>query len=447
MLTGKRMKLRMLAKVVHGDINAGGGSERLAVATIDLLNEMGFKVDIASFKKPDIEQLKKDFGDIVNPVDINAFKPLNLFSMLDLTTATAVNNRSNEVAGVIQGMPGAYGNDSEYYLIINTHGDLLPYYDHSQTQVSGSNDDDDVNVIASNKKVITYCHFPLAPQLIEQDHNDNNGYTRFIKRWIGIENLDSNEDLKQRILENVSKVYDLMMRNTIVLTNSNFSKRAIEERYSAGIKPIVVYPPVDVEKFRKAALHSSKRENAILVVSRFSPDKQIENAIDISKILFKDMHMQARTVLVGNIASADEQYLDKIKQLIKDYDLENGSNNNVHIEVDASFDRLLELMRESKVYLHPLPGEPFGISVVEAMSAGLIPVVPDEGGYTEFVPEHYQFHTHEQAADIIGKILIASDNSLQSERTKISESISKFSTESYKAALRNVIESLISPPS
>ena len=83
-------------------------------------------------------------------------------------------------------------------------------------------------------------------------------------------------------------------------------------------------------------------------------------------------------------------------------------------------------MRKSKVYLHPFAGEPFGISTVEAMSAGLIPVVPDEGGYTEFVPEYYQFHTHQQAADIIGKILIRQNNNMQTERAQLSESVSIF---------------------
>jgi len=41
------------------------------------------------------------------------------------------------------------------------------------------------------------------------------------------------------------------------------------------------------------------------------------------------------------------------------------------------------------------------MSIVEAMSAGLIPVVTDEGGQTEFVQKKYQYHSIEQAVDII----------------------------------------------
>jgi alpha-1,2-mannosyltransferase len=431
MLAGKRMKLKMLAKVVHDDINAGGGSERLAIVTLDLLTEMGFKVDLASFNKPNIEELKKDFGNIVDSIDINPV-PLDLFSLLGMTGSGS----SQDISGTKdrQGITSTdktasvdtYSNDGEYDLIVNTHGDLLPYYNHT--------DSSEIN----KKRIITYCHFPLVPQLLQQGNNNSQGFMRFLSRWIKVDDIE--QDLKEKILEKVSKTYDLMIKNTTVLTNSNFSKRAIDQYYGPTVNPTVIYPPVDVEKFRKIALRPGDRENMILVISRFSPDKQLENTIEIGKILINEIKIDAKIVLVGNIAAEDHQYLEDLKRLIREYNLD----NNFTVEVGVSFEQLLELMRKSKVYLHPLAGEPFGISIVEAMSAGLIPVVPDEGGYTEFVPEYYQFHTHQQAADVIGKILIASDNNMQAERTQLSESVSKFSTESYKAGLRKVIEPLLS---
>jgi recombinational DNA repair protein (RecF pathway) len=44
---------KVLAKVIHDDLNAGGGSERLAITTIKLLNEMGFEVDVQTCEAPD----------------------------------------------------------------------------------------------------------------------------------------------------------------------------------------------------------------------------------------------------------------------------------------------------------------------------------------------------------------------------------------------------------
>jgi glycosyltransferase involved in cell wall biosynthesis len=434
------LEREMRAKVVHDDINAGGGSERLAIVTMDLLTKMGFKVDLASFTEPNMEELKKDFGDIVDSIDVRPI-PLDLFSMLGMTDSAisqdmtgtkdrqGSTNRSKTTTTVAA---NTYNNDSEYDLIINTHGDLLPYYN----QTAGDSSE------KSEKSIITYCHFPLVPQLLQEGNNNNSqGYMRFLRKWINVDDIA--EEFKEKILENVSKTYDLMIENTTVLTNSNFSKSAIEQYYGSAVKPVVIYPPVDTDKFHKIALRSDSRKNMILVVSRFSPDKQLENVIEIGKILINELKIDAEIILVGNISAEDHLYLEELKQLIRKYSLD----DKFTVKVGISFDQLLELMRKSKVYLHPLAGEPFGISIVEAMSAGLIPVVPDEGGYTEFVPEYYQYHTHQQAADVIGKILIASDNNMQRERTRLSEAVSKFSTKSYKADLRKVIEPLLSSKS
>jgi len=38
---------------------------------------------------------------------------------------------------------------------------------------------------------------------------------------------------------------------------------------------------------------------------------------------------------------------------------------------------------------------------VEAMSAGLNPIVPDIGGQAEFVPSKYHFNTLEQSAKLV----------------------------------------------
>ena len=70
----------MLAKVIHDDLNAGGGSERLAITTIELLNEMGFEVDIQTCKLPDIKKLENNFGQL--NVKIRRTMVLDLLSLL-----------------------------------------------------------------------------------------------------------------------------------------------------------------------------------------------------------------------------------------------------------------------------------------------------------------------------------------------------------------------------
>jgi glycosyltransferase involved in cell wall biosynthesis len=123
-----------------------------------------------------------------------------------------------------------------------------------------------------------------------------------------------------------------------------------------------------------------------------------------------------------------------LRYLIDRYDL----GDYVTIEANVSFSRLLDLMRESKVYFHPLLGEPFGISTVEAMSAGLIPVVPNIGGHTEFVPLKYQFSTFGEGVEAVSSALKASN----SERMLISDSVKRYSIDSFIHHFQQIVTNL-----
>ena len=120
--------------------------------------------------------------------------------------------------------------------------------------------------------------------------------------------------------------------------------------------------------------------------------------------------------------------------MVQDYNL----TDYVTFEINVSFSKLIALMQESKIYFHPLPGEPFGISTVEAMSAGLIPVVPNIGGHTEFVPPKYQFRTFGEGVEAIVSAL----NAPNSERILISDSVRKYSIQSFIQRFQHIVNSL-----
>jgi hypothetical protein len=73
------------------------------------------------------------------------------------------------------------------------------------------------------------------------------------------------------------------------------------------------------------------------------------------------------------------------------------------------------------------------------MSAGLIPVVPDVGGQTEFVPSKYHFHTFGEAMQIICSALDV-DNS---ERVCLSDSVKKYSIKRYIEHLCRIVKMLL----
>ena len=72
-----------------------------------------------------------------------------------------------------------------------------------------------------------------------------------------------------------------------------------------------------------------------------------------------------KIIIAGNFSELDYKYVQFLEKMILDYRIQ----NYVKLILGASFDRLLDLMTKSKLYFHPLAGEPFGISIVEAMAS------------------------------------------------------------------------------
>jgi len=379
----------LIANIVHISLNPRGGSERLAVAVIQALSEIGIDIDLTTFEEPNISKLERAYGGVA----MSAIKKIKTITITDSIGMAKMNKN--------------------YDLTINTHGDMLPYF---------------LPYFSKNNS-ITYCHFPLAKYLIESEDPE---YCRFLNGRILSTINHTNLSTKYYDLVNTS--YANMLRSSTVISNSEFSRRVISKAF--GIDSIVLSPPVDVALFRKVALFSSHARNskdAILVISRFHPTKKIENAIRLAKLL-KQHKVGTEMKIVGNIPPNRDGYYLYLKHLVDRYNLA----DYVTFEVNVSFSRLLNLMRECKVYFHPLLGEPFGISTVEAMSAGLIPVVPNIGGHTEFVPLKYQFHTFGEGVEAVSSAL----NAPNSERMLLSDSVKRYSIDSFIHHFQQIVTNL-----
>ena len=427
----------MKANVIAGDLNPCGGGERLTLVTMQTLSEMGIDFDLTTLKSPDLSKLQNAFGkNLVSP--IKRIKHINIVNMMRLLLEEE--QQSKEIS-------------YDYDITINTHGNWVPYYHSHFTRYNA----------------ITYCHFPCAKYHIESEN------TSYLEKDLGIKALphtnndnDDNDDYtvsdttkanepapdslksKKEWFNILKYAYWNLIKNSTIVTNSEFSRRTIVEAF--GIDQIyVLSPPIDIDTFHNVALVSAYDENNndsdygvkyddddkkfILVISRIDPSKQIENAIKLAKIL-KDRNIGKGMIIVGNLYHWHFDYYFYLKQLILDFDL----TDYVIFQINASLDNLLCAMRQSNIYFHPTIGEHFGMSIAEAMAAGLIPIVPSIGGQTEFVPQQYHYSTLEQAAEIISSAFRLP----YTERIQISNSVNKFSNSRYIEGFQQIVSKLLS---
>ena len=184
--------------------------------------------------------------------------------------------------------------------------------------------------------------------------------------------------------------------------NSFFTKRFIDKEF--GISSKVVYPPVAVSDFKPvlpAGRQAKKKENIILSVGRFTKvdeskkgarllhEKKQAVLVEVFKDLIKRKKLKGwQLKLAGGAFDQDMEFVENLKRQAKGYPIE--------ILPNLSFKDLQVLYGRAKIYWHaagfeedeerfPERSEHFGIVVVEAMAAGLVPVVVNQGGLKEIV--------------------------------------------------------------
>ena len=380
-------------KLIHENLNAGGGAERLAAASLEALNELDLSVDLVTFTKPHWNQLERIFG------ITKLRKRVNNVIKTDINSLLQEKNKNNPDI------------DNEYDMVMNAHGDILPSYMLGEKK----------------EKLITYCHYPLVPELVRSLK-----YDTVLRNYL--EMCDYKFDSIDKIRTKALGVYNQMMNNSTVVTNSIFSSKAVK-LYYPHTDPLIIYPPIDVEFFSRV-VSSDSRENRIVVLGRYNPDKNIELALEVASVL-KSMNIKFEMNIVGNLSKPYFPYYNYLQKIVKI----NGLSEMVELKTNVDINELLTLFGKSKILFHPTIGEPFGMCVAEAMSAGLVPVVPSFGGNTEFVAENLRYSSHKEAA----KIIMRSMNASLQQRLSLSNSVKKFGKRHFKDNLKLLLSERVAP--
>ena len=187
--------------------------------------------------------------------------------------------------------------------------------------------------------------------------------------------------------------------------NSQFTRKIIERSFPSN-KGVVLYPPIDTQKFI-----SGKKENIILSVARFTSPSHSKRQ-DVLIDAFKELSSRVkgyRLILTGG-HKGDDQVINDLKK--------RATGLQVEIIPNLSFDELRTIYSKSKFFWHaagfeideekePEKVEHFGMTTVEAMSAGCIPVVIAKGGQKEIISEETGklFNTVSELVDLTEKFI------------------------------------------
>lgn len=374
----------MRAKIllVHSLFNALGGAEFLALNATRVLKESGYDVTIYSCTPLDRERVKKIFN-----IDVSGFKiVVRNVRIADLLKRISHGRfvRLRKLM-IFKRLFKKYLREmrENYDLIMETKSNLPTPAD------------------------ISYIHFPLLA-----DKREEGGLYRIYNKIIDYYGRWFTKHVPGKVLTNSSWTSGVIYRIHHIIAD-------------------IVHPPVDVEYFMRVA-DNDKREKMVVTISRFTPEKKLDKIVDVA-----DRLRDYLFILIGTTDEYSGRIIEAIKRRAREKMVD-----NIHILTNAPRHEVLRYMRDSMFYLHPEFLEHFGISVVEAIASGLIPIVYRDGGawydIVSRVDDILGYISIYEAPKIIRRI--ESDRELYGKLRARSIEVSKmFSYENFK---RNLLEKI-----
>ena len=381
----------MKMSVVHHGFHIAGGSERVALSLLEALDRTGHDTELRCVHPPAGTQFREqptrepEGGDGGVQQTRREFKRVRLTQIPEGGASGSAPNLATEVRAL-------FGDTGSDLLIVTDGGFILGKTDAARVLLYGNSD-------LSVESEVLRRRFPRSP-------------LRSPLRALRLR-------LEQAAFRKAMATF--RDGSVVAIPNTESTARSYARLFGRANLEGVVYPPVDLERFK--ALRGTPKEDRVATTGRFAPEKNYEMASRVMR------SVGARWDAVGNAkGQRQEEYLTRLRE---------GAGTDMHFHVNAGEDELDRVLGSARAYLHARP-ESFGIAVVEAVTAGCVPVVPDNTAHPETVPfKELRYTTEDEAVAKVGEALGGGYDRLLPDLARHAE---KFSVRAFQAAMLDIIE-------
>ena len=265
---------------------------------------------------------------------------------------------------------------------------------------------------------ITYVHFPRKARVLSRfksthfEDGDEKGF------W----------DLSMDPFFAIRSLYKNHKRfgnNETLLANSFYTASVVKNFFDIEEEIKVLYPPVVSE----TKSSDSDKIKQVASLGRFSPEKrqleQIRIASSLPEIKFK---------IMGFVES--KLYFEQCQKLVNDLGI-----SNVDLLPNLEFVQVESILDKSRYFLHSVRNEPFGITTVQAIEHGCIPIVHDSGGQKEIVEKPQLLYSNEaDAIKTIQDIIALPVEQLNILSTFLMNKLVLFSKESFRNEFKTILD-------
>ena len=265
-------------------------------------------------------------------------------------------------------------------------------------------------VVKSKVLHICYMHAPM----------------RYVWDW-NREYLEENKlrgrmKLFTRLFLNYLRMWDRISveRPDYLIANSKYTAVRIKKYYRR--KAIVIYPPVDVEKY------IPRKENAgyFLTVGRLVPYKRIDLLIQVFQ------KIKLPLIIIGD--GPDKKKLEKMVK----------NNKLIKVLGWVSDEKKIKLFEQARAFVMATEDD-FNITAVEAMAAGKPVIALEKGGVIETVQagvtgEFFQIASMELIADAVGRFV---ENENSYDYLQIRKRAEEYSSEIFRGKIKEFVDDVV----
>ena len=197
-----------------------------------------------------------------------------------------------------------------------------------------------------------------------------------------------------------------------------------------------LYPPIQVNEL---LYKGNKKKNQITVLGRISHEKRIDDSI---KIFFNGTKNfpDYKLIILGGLISDSADYMKDLKNLIEEL----GNPERVEIIESPSFNKIREVLLNSKVLIDSQRDVSLTMTAIESMAAGCVVLAYKNAGTYLDVLENgkfgFGFNNTEEGSEKLEKIL---ENYSKINIKKIIERTKAFSREKFIENIRRILNETI----
>jgi glycosyltransferase involved in cell wall biosynthesis len=260
----------------------------------------------------------------------------------------------------------------------------------------------------TNTMHICYCHAPTHYYWMRyEDYLKNPGFGK----------LDWLARISLKILVGPLRKLDYWaaQKPNYLIANSSFTKEQIKKYYKRDSE--IVFPPVDVERFKNTVDESQR--NGLVVLGRQTPYKKIDLAVASATKL------NLQLTVIGN--GPDHQ---KIVDM---------AGPNIGLLTNVSDHDIVNYISKAKGFIFPGIDD-FGIAAVEALAAGTPVIAYKKGGVTDYIIDQVNgIFFGEQTVDSLSKAIESFEHK-KFDSLKIAQSARQFAVQEFKRNIINFID-------